>query len=297
MTPAERDAAIRRGMQAAQKALYALDEEGAAALLRLYGWAQERIALEIQQRAGADGSLALEQLEALRQQVGAVLQRLESGRNSLLKDGLDRAAQIGSESLASVTVSSASTMRVPDEAVRFVRALVGADGLQLSDRLWRIDRGARDAVINAIERAVIMGHSAAQAAREFLSRGQAVPADVQSKQQAANATVITRDAKEIMVGKDGGSGAVAQAMRVFRTEINRAHGVAYLKEAEQVPGFRGIRFTLSPNHPKPDICDEHATLDRFGLGEGVFPSLDEFLKVWPAHPNTFSFPVAVFGPA
>ncbi|MDD2664365.1 MAG: hypothetical protein PHD19_11495 [Dechloromonas sp.] len=295
MTPREREAAIRRAMREAQRELIDLDEEAAAALMRLYRWAAESIAQEIFLRADGDGTLALAQLADLRRQIEARLAQLEAGRNTLLNEALGQAARIGGETFVQAGVVPAASMRLPEEALRFVRGLVAADGLQLSDRLWRIDRGARDAVVNALERAVVLGHGAVQAAREFLDAAQPVPADIQAKMKSAGASAIARDTRALMTGEKSAGGPLAQSMRVFRTEINRAHGVAYMKQAEAVPGFVGIRFTLSPQHPKPDICDELAKEDRFGLGEGVFPSVDEFLKVWPAHPNTFSFPVAVFG--
>lgn len=297
MTPAQREAAIRRGMKAAQAGMLDLDEEGRQALIRLYEWAVKNIAQEITQRSEADGSVALYQLADLRRQVEARLAQLSAGQASMMSDGLSQASRLGVSSFAEAGIDAVAMVRVPDEAARFVRAFVAADGLQLSDRLWRIDRGARDAVVNAIERAVIMGDSAAKSAREFLTRGQPVPGNVQAKLNAANGTAIVRETTELMVGPKTGGGVMGQAMRVFRTEINRAHGVAYMTQAEQVPGFVGFRFTLSPQHPKPDICDELAKEDRFGLGEGVFPSMAEFLRVWPAHPNTFSFPIGVFGPA
>ena len=37
----------------------------------------------------------------------------------------------------------------------------------------------------------------------------------------------------------------AQVERVFRTEINRAHGEAYMAAGEGTPGFAGWRFLLS----------------------------------------------------
>lgn len=53
----------------------------------------------------------------------------------------------------------------------------------------------------------------------------------------------------------------------------------------------GLRFMLSPRHPRVDICDEHAAADLYGLGQGVYP-VDEC--PWPAHPNTFSYTEAVY---
>ncbi|MBS4019044.1 MAG: hypothetical protein KGZ68_12495 [Dechloromonas sp.] len=295
MTPAEREALIREGMRVAQTAMENLDEAGEVELQRIYRQASADLRALIENHAGPDGSIGLAQLRDLLDQVESRMDQLSVTRDATLDSGLRVASELGAQPFLRTEVDTPALMRVPDEALRFVRAFVGADGLQLSDRLWRIDRGARDAVVNAVERSVVMGHGAAQAAAEFLRNGLPVPGDVRDKLNAAGAVGMGREATEIMTGGRAGGGAMAQAQRVFRTEINRAHGVAYMSQAEKTPGFKGFRFTLSPAHPKPDICDELAAADKFGLGEGVYPSMAEFLKIWPAHPNTLSFPVGVFG--
>lgn len=295
MTPAEREALIREGMRVAQTAMENLDEAGEVELQRIYRQASADLRALIENHAGPDGSIGLTQLRDLLDQVESRMDQLSVTRDATLDSGLRVASELGAQPFLRTEVDTPALMRVPDEALRFVRAFVGADGLQLSDRLWRIDRGARDAVVNAVERSVVMGHGAAQAAAEFLRNGLPVPGDVRDKLNAAGAVGMGREATEIMTGGRAGGGAMAQAQRVFRTEINRAHGVAYMSQAEKTPGFKGFRFTLSPAHPKPDICDELAAADKFGLGEGVYPSMAEFLKIWPAHPNTLSFPVGVFG--
>lgn len=295
MTPAEREALIREGMRVAQTAMENLDEAGEVELQRIYRQASADLRALIENHAGPDGSIGLTQLRDLLDQVESRMDQLSVTRDATLDSGLRVASELGAQPFLRTEVDTPALMRVPDEALRFVRAFVGADGLQLSDRLWRIDRGARDAVVNAVERSVVMGHGAAQAAAEFLRNALPVPGDVRDKLNAAGAVGMGREATEIMTGGRAGGGAMAQAQRVFRTEINRAHGVAYMTQAEKTPGFKGFRFTLSPAHPKPDICDELAAADKFGLGEGVYPSMAEFLKIWPAHPNTLSFPVGVFG--
>ncbi len=294
MTPAEREALIREGTRAAQKAMVNLDSAGEKELERIYRTAAAELRDLILAHADADGSLALIQLRSLVDQVEARLDQLTAARNTALDSGLRVAAELGVQPYLNSSGDAVALMLISEEALRFVRAFVGGDGLQLSDRLWRIDRGARDAVVNAIERAVVMGHGAAQSAREFLNRGNPVPFDIQQKLDAAGAIGVSRETERLMTGDRSGGGAVAQAMRVFRTEINRAHGVAYMSQAEKTPGFKGFKFTLSPAHPKPDICDELAKADKFGLGEGMYPTMAEFTKVWPAHPNTLSFPVAIF---
>lgn len=297
MTPEEREALIRRGMQLAQEAMGNLDATGRAELERIYRAAAQEIAQAIHAHAGPDGAVGLVQLRDLLRQVEARLDALGVARDKVLADGLRVAAELGAQPFVQTEISASVLMAVPDGALRFVRAFVGADGLQLSDRVWRIDRGARDAVVNAVERAVVKGQSAAQAAREFLQGGEPVPFAVRQGLDAAGALGIGKEAQAVMVGEGGRSGAMFQAQRLFRTEINRAHGVAYMESAQQTPGFKGFRFTLSPAHPEEDICDELAAADDFGLGAGVYPDMAEFLKIWPAHPNTLSYPVGVFGAA
>ena len=59
-----------------------------------------------------------------------------------------------------------------------------------------------------------------------------------------------------------------QAERVMRTEINRAYGETALQAAIQHPDVIGVKFKLSPRHPRFDICDMHANANLHGLGPG-----------------------------
>jgi hypothetical protein len=179
-------------------------------------------------------------------------------------------------------------MKVHEEAVAFVQSFTAADGLKLSDRLWRLDQGARETLSRAIGQAVVSGWDAAKASAQFMYDGRAVPLDVAARLKGAKADSLTR-AADLLTG-DGGE--VWKADRVFRTEINRAHGTAYMAGAEQTPGFVGFRFLLSPRHFQPDVCDLLAAQNLYGLGPGVYPTADK--TPWPAHPNTLSFVEMVF---
>ena len=88
----------------------------------------------------------------------------------------------------------------------------------------------------------------------------------------------------------GDGNPMFNAMRVFRIEINRAHGIANQRSAAATPGCVGTRFLLSCAHPRPDICDLLATQNLYGLGPGVHP---HGTRPWPARPNTLSYEVAV----
>lgn len=282
-------AAIKRATTAAQRAMDRLDADGLAQLEEIYRQAAQEIRDRIANHAGADGAVALPALQDLLSQVNAQLQQLSRQRDALLNGTAAQAASLGVEPLAAAIGVTAS-QRIASEALSFVRTFVAEDGLQLSDRIWRLDRHAREAVAGAIEQAVIQGHGAAQAAREFLSRGEAVPGEVITKMGDSDARKIAKEAGGALFTGEGNP--MDNALRLFRTEINRAHGEAYIKGALEHPDAAGVRFLLSPSHPKPDICDFHSRANLHGLGPGVYPSRAKC--PWPAHPNTLSYVEVVF---
>lgn len=281
MSVAER-ARIRRATLAARKALETLDDVGREELARIYGAAAEALRDTIERSGDSAGKVTIEALRSVLTQVEGILENVAVTRDAVVMSGITQAAQAGA---AGAGIESAAAMRVPEAAVDFVRHFVAQDGLMLSDRLWRIDRGAREEITRAVESSVVQGHGSGQAAREFLARGQAVPAEIAARLGAAESTALGSTAARLMTA--GERSALYQAQRVFRTEINRAHGEAFMAGAEQHPDFVGFRFLLSPGHPKPDICDLLASQNLYGLGPGVYPSREKC--PWPAHPNTLSY--------
>ncbi|MCL4688324.1 MAG: hypothetical protein KJ007_07130 [Burkholderiales bacterium] len=284
-------AAIRRATHAAHRAVDALDARMLAELTTLYEAAAREIATRLRLAAGADDRLTIAELTPVRDQVERILDRLGDARGAMLDDALGEAARLGVapfEALAggALVVRSAPLMRAAEESIRFLRTFVARDGLQLSDRIWRLDAGAREAVVGAIERAIILGQSADEAARDFLARGEPPGAELLRKAAQAEPGAIGNSvAREL-------EGAAADARRLFRTEINRAHGEAYMKAGAEHPGFVGVRYLLSPAHPEPDICDLLSEQNLYGLGKGVYPTREAC--PWPAHPNTLSYLETVF---
>lgn len=283
-------AAIKRASARARAEMNRFDRARLGDLDALYRRAAAALEQDILGYASSDGSLRLEVLRQLLAQVNARLDVLSRARDDLFGPSLLEAARIGVDPFRAAPGVGIDLVRIPEEAVRFVQSFVGEDGLQLSDRIWRLDRGARETVSRAVESAVIQGHSASRAIDDFLARGEAAPAALQAKMRASSAGAVGRAARDALVGGDADS-ARANAMRVFRTEMNRAHGEAYRAAAFEHPEVIGTRFLLSPNHPRHDICDMHASVNRYGLGPGVYPPGK---SPWPAHPNTLSYEEVVF---
>lgn len=242
-------AAIKRASATAQRDMDTLDAQVLTELLRIYRQAAADIEADITAAALSGPTVRLEVLQDLLGQVNTRLSTLEAARNGLLTGNLGAAALLGAGAFAAVGLD---VTRIAHEAVQVVQAFTAADGLQLSDRLWRVDRGAREQISRAIESAVIQGHSASRAVEDFLGRGQPVPPDIAAKVGTAAPGGLARASKAALLRDE--DGAYAKAERVFRTELNRAHGLAYEAGATDTPGAVGMQFLLSPLHPRPDIC-------------------------------------------
>ena len=289
-------AAIKRASRLSRSKLPEIDREARQQLRGVYLSAKADIERLILEAAGAGTSVGYEHLQNLLSQIDSRLGSLARDRDFLMDMKAREAARLGVDPFRPDRGAIRSSLdRIADDAFRGLAVFVSSDGLQLSDRIWRIDRHAKDVVGQAVQRHVVQGYSASQAASDFLARGEAVPADLQKKSGMSDAIKISRAAGAELMREDG---PYFSAKRLFRTEINRAHGTAYQRAAAEHPDIVGTKFLLSPNHPKIDICDMHASVNRYGLGEGVYPHRK---SPWPAHPNTLSFEVVVFrdevGPA
>lgn len=295
-------AAIRRASQQARNAMRELDSAGVAELLLTYGDAADQVRGAISGRVDNSNTVPREQLQALLRQIEDIVAALGQRYLELLTDYMGEAAAlgvrpytaqgvaaVGATGSAQAVLDSAAAMRVSQDAVAFVQSFTAADGLRLSDRLWRLELGAKEALQRAISNAVVQGWSASRAAAELAYAGQAVPPELARQLTGAQGPALARMADLLHTG-DGSEAWKAE--RVFRTEINRAHGEAYMASAERTPGFAGFKFLLSPAHPEPDICDLLAAQNVHGLGKGVYPSRET--TPWPAHPNTLSFVQIVF---
>ncbi len=283
-------ATIRRASARARNALHRLDGEAKRDLVGAYERAVEDFGEAIRQRQSVDGRVHLEELQSLLDQATSRLNVLRSDREGLLDKHTREAAALGIEpfALEAATIGTQLT-QLAEDALRFTHSFIAQDGLQLSDRLWRLDRHAREVVAEAIQSHVIQGHSASQAVNELLSRGERIPADLANKLNLSQADRIARVLGRDLLRAEGSPRA--NALRLMRTEINRAHGEAYQAAAFAHPDTAGTRFLLSPSHPRRDICDMHARVNRYGLGPGVYP---QGRNPWPAHPNTLSFVEVVF---
>lgn len=280
--------AIREAQRRATERLDAVIRERSAMLEQRYRGALAQIRQGLESLADAQGRIPIERLPAAERLINEALGQVDEEVRQVIEAGLAQSAALSVDAWAAAG-AAVPAAAIGDDVLTWIRAFTDENGLQLSDRLWRVGQAARQRVTEALQRAVVEGNSAAQAARDLLLRGQPVPADLASKEgQAAIRRIQVLLGDELLTG-EGNPWFLAE--RVMRTELNRAYGETAVRAAAEHPDVVAVRFRLSPRHPRPDICDLHATANLHGLGPGVYP-IDN--HPWPAHPNTLSYLEPIF---
>ena len=74
-----------------------------------------------------------------------------------------------------------------------------------------------------------------------------------------------------------------QANRIAQTELHRAYAEARALELMDDPDVQWVQWRMSATHPEVDICDYLSSVDRWGMGPGVYPV--GHAPVPPAHPH------------
>lgn len=281
----ERREAIRRATEDARQRAIARREAIAAQTAEIYNGLAEELQAWLEEHAGADGRVTPERLAEFEAFLAALLERARARWSQLLGDGLAESAALA----ALVLPAGMGNGTIVQQTLQQLSDFVGADGLQLSDRIWRVNEGTRRAIADTLRGAILRGESAWQAAQGLLASGAAVPPATVAAAQGARASALAAAAAGALMRDQGNP--LRNALRVTRTEINRAFTESFVASAFAHPDTAGVKFNLSPLHPRPDICDLYAKANLHGLGVGVYP---RGAHPYPAHPETLSFLTVVF---
>lgn len=275
-------AIIKRAAINAQKNTTQLDGTSAKQLRELWGEVLRDIYIVLMQSTEPDGQLRADRLARIKATVENMLNQHGQAQLNLLSTSLLNSAQLGAAPFAAYIANQ----DIPERTVQIVKAFIANDGLQLSDRIWGSVEDAKAVFNKRITTAIVTGQSASEAALQMLIAGNPVSDELKNKANAQKVQSVYADIKSEFFDTE-----YQNMKRVFTTEINRAHGVAFEASVAMHPDTVGTKFMLSPNHPKTDICDMHAKVNRFGLGAGVYPIGK---NPWPAHPGTISYTQVVF---
>jgi hypothetical protein len=72
------------------------------------------------------------------------------------------------------------------------------------------------------------------------------------------------------------------ANRIAQTELHRAYADRQAVELMEDDSVEYVQWRMSAKHPKVDICDMLAKVDKYGLGPGIYPKAKA--PKGPAHP-------------
>lgn len=278
--------AIERAQAAARAEYLQARADTEARVLDLLDLLADDVSAYLVDLANPDGELPADAQVLLEAYLSQRLQAFAAAWQAELGGLLEQAARIG----AGIAAEGSAAVSIAQQAQLFLQQFVAADGLQLSDRLWRLTTGTQADLVDLLRTTIASGADAARTADALLASGRSVPAELIAQRNAARATSLGRAVRNALT-EDGAANARFNLIRLLRTEGNRSYTEAYVGSLATVEGIAGVKFTLSPLHPRPDVCDLHAAANLHGMGPGVYP-LNR--HPYPAHPMTLSYLQPVF---
>ena len=174
-------------------------------------------------------------------------------------------------------------LRRRNYALQVAQSRVYSDGLNLSQRIWRLEQGGMQAIRNTIATGMAQRTSAVELAQQLegqLNAGQDWPrwtrarlSKMDARERAQDAKGLLRSASDVPPG--GSAGISYNALRLARNEIQIANHAVTSDIAIHSPWVTGRKVVLSPAHPRSDQCDDLAA-------GGPYDKTANFL---PAHPQ------------
>jgi hypothetical protein len=167
------------------------------------------------------------------------------------------------------------------------------DGLNLSGRVWRMDREVREAINMKIVSAIVEKQDAFSLAKQleqYLGASEDCPRWTSSRLYGLTKSQIAGGDLQGLIKGDAcdGQGVAYKALRLARTEIQAIHGAATDVQLAASPWVQMERIVLSESHPEPDICDD--VISQGDEGKGIYPV---GTIVLPLHPECLCYKVSV----
>ena len=179
-------------------------------------------------------------------------------------------------------------LRRRNYALQVAQQRVYSDGLNLSQRIWRLEQGGMQTIRNTIATGMAQRTSAVELAQQLegqLNAGQDWPrwtrarlSKMDARERAQDTKGLLRSARDVPPG--GSSGISYNALRLARNEIQIANHAVTSDIAVHSPWVTGRKVVLSPAHPQSDICDEYAAGGPYEKGANFLPLHVQCLCRW-----------------
>lgn len=261
------------------------------AIRKIYLDAADNVAEEIRNLKPTIGKLTRNHLDALEKSLRREAEQISQGISERLKDDLYKAVEAGASSLNQQLIRAIQESKAPLDILRIQRGFADVNsaavealwsrthkGMMLSDRIWQASDNAREAIRSIIWDGTARGRDAVKVARDL------------EKYVRHGTKTLTENYPEMMERMGGRipKNLSYEALRLARTEMSSAFREGTYAAGRTNPSYRGVRYMLSNSHPVPDLCDDFASADLYGLGPGGYPEGEEPPLL---HPNCLCYTV------
>lgn len=225
-----------------------------AILLREAANEAEKMMLSLARKQGLGANIRRHQLGAILKQLRKQQADLWGSVTKATEMGMRRAGEAASEAEIAINRvlfdAAGAVMADFDEAMRIqasesVANVVsrGANGIPLSEQVYKSRAWSNNLLNRTIDRGLLMGMSA--------------------KELAASVAHLINPLTP--------GGVSYASMRLARTEINNAFHRTQIDLRKGDPWVNGMRWHLSGSHPRPDACNDYADRQHFvGGNPGVY---------------------------
>lgn len=128
-------------------------------------------------------------------------------------------------------------------------------GMNLSDRVWKATRVARESMEVLLESGVLNGRSAAATAKDIQQYLKEPNRRYRRVRNEAGKLVLSNPAKDYHPGRGVYRSSFQNALRLSATEMNMAFRANDYERRKKMSFVMGQRISLSAAHPRRDICD------------------------------------------
>lgn len=251
------------------------------ALHKIYLDAADQVARELRNLKPTTGLLTRNHLEALERTLRREADNIYQQSSALIKTGLTQVVEVGAKPVDNFLISSLKRAEIPLDFLRLQRGFADVNtsaveafwlrtrkGLTVSDRIWDQSESARKAMRDVIQTGIASGRDVVQVARDL-------------EGYVRNGT-LAEEYPNMMerMGRRVPKNLSYEALRLARTEYGMAFNESVYSRGAINPAYLGSQYMLSDSHPEPDICDDLASADLYGLGPGVYKKGEE-----PAFPH------------
>ena len=206
---------------------------------------------------------------ALEKQIDSVLRGLNNGLFTAMEKGIENGWEIANEAndvvarsyMKGTGVSKGFRTSMMQPNLGAMGAFIDRieNGFTLSDRVWGLTQGIKGHIETYLGAGLAQGKSAVRLAGDlqtYLKRPQSAFRRVRNTK---GRLVWSKPAKEYFADNPVGRGVYRSpyknALRLARTETNKAFAASDFQRRQQLPFVVGVTVHLSGDHDEPDMCD------------------------------------------